>query len=385
VLERIADGLGVPRGWMRLAYAEDAASNTAPQDVGQTPQEVADAMKRRTVVITGSVAVFGGSVVGYGEAGELPAPSYPASDEPLPARLGMSDVVGLEQETERLRAQIMRCGCGGQARIVGAAANQRMPLLGVPATGEVKARLGCALADRHRLAGVCCLDAHLDDAARYHFARAVGIGAGASDGYQVACALGQAGLLFRERGHPNDALQCLQLGQIRLVNRVPVKSALDDPRVPVLAAKLSAMEAWALADLDRPDLARRELSRARDGWAPQGTWERAEMDNMTARVALALGQLDAAEPFAAASVRGWGEGERLGLVQAGTVLATLHVLAGESDGLVLARKAIDGVASLESGLARDRLQPLQLALAGRRDGDSRELARAARQVAATRP
>ncbi|MGH4019302.1 MAG: helix-turn-helix domain-containing protein, partial [Pseudonocardiaceae bacterium] len=50
VLERICDGLGVPRGWMRLAYAEDVASNTAPDDVGQTPQEVADAMKRRTVV-----------------------------------------------------------------------------------------------------------------------------------------------------------------------------------------------------------------------------------------------------------------------------------------------------------------------------------------------
>ncbi|MGH4021514.1 MAG: hypothetical protein ACRDT0_20235, partial [Pseudonocardiaceae bacterium] len=83
--------------------------------------------------------------------------------------------------------------------------------------------------------------------------------------------------------------------------------------------------------------------------------------------------------------RTFGVGDRVGFVQANTVLATIHVQAGESDGLVLARKAIDGVASLESGLARDRLQPLQLALAGRRDTDSRDLARAARRVAAARP
>ncbi|MGH4020525.1 MAG: hypothetical protein ACRDT0_15070, partial [Pseudonocardiaceae bacterium] len=375
--------LGVPRGWMRLAYAEDVASNTAPDDVGQTPQEVADAMKRRTVVVTGSVAVFGGAMAGYGDQGELPAPTYPQPEEPLPSRLGMSDVARLEQETTQLWARYRRHG--GCADIVGTAASQRTPLLIVPAAEEVKARLGSALAHRHRLAGACWFDDGLDDAALHHCTRAVQIAAEAGDGYQVAYALWQAGVLFLERGHPNDALKCFQLGQTRLLNMAPVKNTVDDPRAPVLVARLSALEAMAYADLERPDLARRELSQAHDGWAPPGTYEQADMDYATAQVAVRLGQLDAAESFAAFSVRGWGEGERLGAVQAGIVLATLHVQAGETDGLVLARTAIDGVASLESGLARDRLQPLQLALAGRRDADSQELARAARRVAAARP
>src|SRR5918998_2876155 len=51
VLERICDGFGVPRGWMRLAYAKDVASNTAPAELGVTAQELEDAMKRRTVLI----------------------------------------------------------------------------------------------------------------------------------------------------------------------------------------------------------------------------------------------------------------------------------------------------------------------------------------------
>ncbi|MGH4020573.1 MAG: hypothetical protein ACRDT0_15330, partial [Pseudonocardiaceae bacterium] len=344
VLERICDGLGVPRGWMRLAYAEDVASNTAPDGLGMTPQEVADAMKRRTVVVTGSVAVFGGAVAGYGEPepGELPAPSYPASDEPLPSRLGMSDVVRLEQETGQLRAHARRHG--GGAEVVGAVAAARTRLLDVPATDEVKARLGSALSDLHRVAGACCIDSGADDAALHHCSRAVQIAAEASDGYQVAYALWHAGVLFLERGYPKDALQCFQLGQVRLLNMTPVKNTVDDPRAPVLVARLSALEAVAYADLERPDLARRELSQAHDGWAPPGTYEQADMDYTTALVAMRLGQLDAGEPFAAASARTFGVGDRVGFVQANTVLATIHVQAGESDGLVLARKAIDGVA-----------------------------------------
>jgi hypothetical protein len=255
-------------------------------------------------------------------------------------------------------------------------------LLAVPAIGEVKARLGSALAHRHCLAGACCFDSSADDAALYHCSCAMQIGAEAGDGYRVAYALWQAGFLFLERGHPNDALKCFQLGQIRLMNLFSVKNIVDDPRAPVLSAKLAAMEAWAYADLEQPNSARRELTKARDGWAPPDRFEQADMDYVTARVALRLDRMDVAESFAAASVRRWGESERIHAVQAGILLATIHVLAGDSDGLTLAHAAIGGVASLKSGLARDRLAPLQLALAERHDGDSRELARAAREVAA---
>ncbi|MGH3883571.1 MAG: hypothetical protein ACRDSG_19140 [Pseudonocardiaceae bacterium] len=63
-----------------------------------------------------------------------------------------------------------------------------------------------------------------------------------------------------------------------------------------------------------------------------------------------------------------------------------HVRAGEPQGIPLAKAAIDGESALRSVRARRQwLQPLAAALEARLSCDTKELARMARQVAATPP
>jgi Magnesium chelatase, subunit ChlI len=141
--------------------------------------------------------------------------------------------------------------------------------------------------------------------------------------------------------------------------------------------------------LDRVDL--RSLgtltnAEAREGWVPRDAFERAAMDRLTSGIQLDLGQLDAAEQFAASAVRTYGDTHlRRGRTRAELTLAEVYVRAGEPRGLVLARQAIDAVSSLQSvAVRRERLVPLATALEARPGSDAKELARMAHQVAATR-
>ncbi|MDQ3760757.1 MAG: hypothetical protein M3460_03410 [Actinomycetota bacterium] len=105
---------------------------------------------------------------------------------------------------------------------------------------------------------------------------------------------------------------------------------------------------------------------------------------MAALLELERGRLSVAEALAAASVRRWEGNSRLGRTRSGIVLATIHVRTGEGDGLQLAHGAITGVMKLSSVRARKRLVALAEALEARPGFDTRDLARMARQVAATR-
>lgn len=68
----------------------------------------------------------------------------------------------------------------------------------------------------------------------------------------------------------------------------------------------------------------------------------------------------------------------------GILLATIHVRAGEPDGLGLAHGAITGVMRLSSVRARQHLAPLAAALEARLGTDADDLARTARHLATTR-
>jgi hypothetical protein len=104
----------------------------------------------------------------------------------------------------------------------------------------------------------------------------------------------------------------------------------------------------------------------------------------SARVEISRGRLDAAEPFAVASVRRWEGVSELRRTHSAAALATIHVQTGEPDGPHLAHGVITAVTRLSSVSARQRLLPLADALDARRGSDYQELARTARQVAATR-
>jgi len=221
----------------------------------------------------------------------------------------------------------------------------------------------------------------------FHYARGLELATEAGDAYLQAVALTQAGLATVEHGQPNDGLKMLQWGEFKTWTIPP-----DEQRAVVvgvsgrvaLQACGQADSATALAELDCWDAANTALTKSRELWTPTRADPYGDLDRPAACLELKRGRLNAAEPFAAASVRRWESGSRRGRTQAGVVLATIHVRAGEPDGLRLAHGAVTGASKLSSMRARQRLVPLADALEARPGSDHRELARMARQVAATR-
>jgi len=368
VLERICDGLGAERGWMRLAddYSEHSAY---PEEDEVVWEAVTEKMKRRDALALASTAVLGRPVLG-----ELLTVPIPA-EVPLPSRLVMADVEAVRDLTARLWG-LARLH-GGQADVLSHTATRYMRLLTVPASKQVTRALRGALSWLHTEAGYAGFDSHQDDVARHHFRQALGLAQ--NDPYWQMVTLRYVGKLTEERGHPDDALKLHQLALIR-----GEQAAGDNPRLPVTAGLVRAEAALEYARLDHPEMARRELAGAADGWAPEGRADQATMDEARAAVAIELGELDAAEPFAASALRlRAGSGYEREAALTTVTLATIHVQAGEPDGLPLAKKAVDGVALLRSVRARERLGPLADALETRPGADTRELATMARRVAAS--
>jgi len=362
VLERIADGLGVLRARLGVSYGEQAP------DPPSAEKEVDGAMKRRVLVATASAAALGQVLVG------LPEPALPTG-QALPSRLDMSHVHTVRTVTERLRGVARYYG--GQADLLSAAAMLYTRWMQVPATDVVKARLAAELAELHTEAGWCCYDSGLDGAGL--FTRALRLAGVARDTYGIANAAWHAGMTLVRTGHPNDSLKLFQLGGFQL------RPCADDLRVPTLTARLARTSATAYAAMGGLDEATRCLAEANDGWAPRDAFERAGADLGTAAIQRDLGQLDAAEGFAASAVRAYGEGHyRRGHTVSELLLAEIHVRAGEPRGLTPAHQAIEAVSTLQSIAARrDWLMPLATALEVRPGTDTQELARTARQIATT--
>ncbi|MGH3688307.1 MAG: hypothetical protein ACRDSM_25330, partial [Pseudonocardiaceae bacterium] len=118
---------------------------------------------------------------------------------------------------------------------------------------------------------------------------------------------------------------------------------------------------------------------AREMWSATRDDRYGDLDRPGARLALRAGRLDTAEVLAVASVRRW-EGFPLGHVQSGIVLATVHVRAGERDGLPMAHGVITAVGRLSSVRTRRQLQPLAAALQARPGRDAQDLTRMAQQT-----
>ena len=202
VLERIAAGLGVPRGWMGLAYAGDRAPTSPPAE------EMDEDMKRRAFLAAASVALFNRPILG--ELLEIPARAE--TPTPLPSRLGVADVAALRGLTDTLRTASRTYG--GQADTISAVAGRSDRLLSIPASELTTRAMTSAVAELHIVAGRAAFDSRLDDSARYHFRQGLDFAASVDDTYWKATAIWSAARLTGERGHPGDALKLLQLAEI---------------------------------------------------------------------------------------------------------------------------------------------------------------------------
>ncbi|HWR47002.1 MAG TPA: helix-turn-helix transcriptional regulator [Pseudonocardiaceae bacterium] len=379
VLERICDGLGVPREFMRLAGGAGGGAGAYSGGGTNIPEEV-DAEMLRRVLLAAGVALVGPPVPRLGELLALPGPA----PVPLPSRVDGIHVARVRNLTRRL-------GEAGNAdtdpEVLSAAAGWATRLLGVSGVEPLRRALMVAVAELHIEAGWAGFDAWRYDRAMYHFGSALELANQAGDAYLQATALSYAGVAILEHGHPNDALKMIQVGQVR-ARHIP----RDEPRAVVVGeigrtareACLQENAANTLADLGDLDGAAVKMARARELWSPTRADRYGDLDRPAALLALRRGRLDVAEPLEAASVRRCEGISPVGHALSSIVLATVHVRAGERGGLPLAHNAITAVSRLSSVRARGKLEPLAAALETQPGRDAQDLARMARRTTATR-
>jgi hypothetical protein len=331
------------------------------------------------VLALGPIAAFGAPIKGLGELlniGGLLDLSGPAPAQ-RPSRLFGLHVAQVRDLSHSLREAIHAHGANPQ--MSSAATAWADHLLDVPGPEPVKCALMAAVAELHTVAGWAGSDVGFLARAMYHYGRALELATEAEDAYLTVVALAGAGMAMVEHGHPNDGLKMLQLGSVKSWDM-----AADHDRRDVVRACVLADSVPALVALGKADAASTGLAKSRQVWTPTRTDPWGDPDGVGARLELARGRLDAAEPFAVASMRRWEGGSQVNRTQSAIVLATIHVRAGEQRGLQFAHSAVAAAGKLTSVRVRRRLEPLADALEARPGSDYRELARMTRQVAAIR-
>jgi transcriptional regulator with XRE-family HTH domain len=359
VLARIADGIGVPRGYVGLAYDEATAQliDRAPA----RPLARDDEREEVRQLLAHAAEVAMGAAVHQLDGWWQPVERMGA---PVPERVGLADVRQIEAVTGALRAIDYQHGGGACRDAVAAQARWSQQLLRADCADEVRPRLHLALADLHNLAGWTSFDVGLYTSARRHLARALEQAKHADDPSLVANTLYRMGRLHLHRGWTRDALKFFQLGQI----------AAQDAGCELTVAMLCANEAWAYALLEDEVQALKSLGRAEDEFARADrnaapAWVRffgeADLNASIGMVHAALpgaapAQYDAAVTAFTRSLAQRGSAMARSRTFELTALATIHLRAGDPDhGAQVGHDAVDLAGQVRSVRTIDRLAPLQ--------------------------
>jgi transcriptional regulator with XRE-family HTH domain len=358
LLVRIADGLGVPRGWMGLAYDPDLEPEPVSPEDSKTEDENNANLLRQGVTVLGGRPVFG-------PADPIRVRNTPT---PMPRQIGPGDVEQVASTTERLSQLAGDFGGIPMTATLTEHARVSDALLGVTMREPVRQRLLVALADAHSAAGGAAAGAGLDELARQHYTRSLDCAGAGGDMLRAVVSLDMLGC--RELDvEPNEALKLFQLGAATAPS--PLPRALVEYHC-ALALGLLGLAGEALAALRR---ARDSYQAASDEPRPWKHFATA-LPHVEGRMHLALGRFDrAAVAFAAA-----GDGPRHTVtctMSHFSYLATAQLRCGElRSGLLTAASAIGLAKGLRSVLVRNNLAPLQEAAAARHDSACQDLARA---------
>lgn len=200
LLERIADGLGVPRGWLGLAYVPDTAPAT--QHDSETDDLSDNNLLRHAATVLRGKPVFG--------------PAEPihvrATPTPLPRRVGLAEVKQVAATTQRLDGLVGDFGGIPMTGALTAHARVSEALLSADMRESVRTQLLVALSDAHRVAGGAAASAGLCDLARQHFVRGMDCAGEAGEMLRAVFALDSLGRLELGVGQPDEALKLFQLG-----------------------------------------------------------------------------------------------------------------------------------------------------------------------------
>ncbi|HEU5109077.1 MAG TPA: helix-turn-helix transcriptional regulator, partial [Micromonosporaceae bacterium] len=253
VLARIADGLGVPRGYMGLAYDEVTAVRVAGTKEASGTEED-ESVKRRKFLAHAAAVAVGAHVLGDADSGSWV--SNPVLT-PAPGRIGMTDVRQVEAATRALRSLDYQYGGGFCRDAVVAQLSWGQQMLGASGPEHVKKRLHVALADLHNLAGWTSFDIGLVDSARNHFGRALELAKAGDSDQLVANILYRMGRVYLHKEAPDDALKMFQLGQI----------AAQESGSELAVAVICANQAWAYAMMGHEEQTMKLIGRTRDEWS----------------------------------------------------------------------------------------------------------------------
>jgi predicted XRE-type DNA-binding protein/tetratricopeptide (TPR) repeat protein len=265
VLARVAEGLGIPRGYMGLSYNVESAQGSDGRPVGGVPSMTMD----------GTVADAGGGVQESGEDDPVQRRDFlgavaavalgahpPAIQQwlprpvgPLPAapaRVGAADIEQIRVSTHQLYELDRQLG--GEAVLGAVSGHLRWAsgLLRASCTEEIGRQLRVALADLNREAGLALLDSGRYREANRHFLQGLVLTRDLGDHEFAATLLWSMGRVSLHQEHATDALRFFQLGLI----------AAEDAGSHAEMARLYANEAWAYALVGKPRLVADAQSRA---------------------------------------------------------------------------------------------------------------------------
>ncbi|MEO7196691.1 MAG: helix-turn-helix transcriptional regulator [Pseudonocardiaceae bacterium] len=383
VLVRISAGLGIPRGYMGLAYDPATGSSKAglPASLDHVRAQKEELVKRRNLLTHGSGMLFGTAVLRTDHGPWLPSPAQ----TPTPNHIGVTDVKQVEATTRALRAMDYEFGGGNCRDAVVAQLSWAQRLLGTSAKEEVRRRLFRALGDLQSLAGWTSFDVGLRDSSRNHYSTALEFANQAGDSILMARIMYCVGRLYLHDREANEALKWFQLGQLA-AQRGGSERAV---------ALLCGNEAWAYAMMKDREMAQKLLDRCQSelalaelhdevpNWAYD--FDKRHMLALLGEVHVELAVTDRrhaaiAIPPLREAVAVYDAPPRSRLLDL-TALATSYLREGEvNQGIQIARKTILAVPTVKSTRVLDRLKPLELELARLpNSADSRELCHQIRQ------
>ncbi|MFR9727653.1 helix-turn-helix domain-containing protein [Saccharopolyspora sp. MS10] len=360
LLSRIADGLGIPRGWMGMA-ADEHPRDDETADAADEPDEQ---QKRR------SFLSYAGDVV-FGDGARSGGPAWRCGAEPrhrnlldelalpdrAPRRIGSSDIRALDELIVALRRIDHRYGGVGQYGTISATTRRAERMLRGLMCEQVRGELLAALCRLHATAGWTAVENGLLSTGQEHFGRALDYGRDGSDPLAIARTLYAAGRAELHFGHPNSALKLFQLGTIRAEG-----SAL-------VGAVLQLNSAWAAAHCERRDSVRRllEQGRALHATADRGAdyepfrwFGEADLLGMTGTVQLVLGEHEAAATHLARAVAARGPGEvRSAVFELASLGEAKLALGDHGAGFRHGRRALLLAAGVRSARLRGRLAGLR--------------------------
>src|SRR6266496_5201472 len=360
VLTRIADGLGVPRGYIGLAYDEVTANRVVGTADGQQAEED-ESVKRRRFLAHAAQVTMGAAVFGP-ESGTWSA--GPART-PAPGRIGMTDVRQVEAATRALRSLDYQYGGGFCRDAVVAQLSWGQQMLNSSGTDIVKRRLHVALADLHNLAGWTSFDVGLVDSARNHFGRALELAKAGESDELVANILYRMGRVYLHKESPDEALKMFQLGQI----------AAQQSGSELAVAVICANQAWAYAMMGYEEQTMKLIGRTRDEFqranlAEAEDWVRffneTDVYAMIGTVHTVLAHngfpkhTQYAIPALTRAIETYGDEMARSKAFNLSALATNHLLDGDIDhGAKVGNSAVDLAEHLKSNRVKDRMRPLK--------------------------